>query len=298
MELRHLRYFLVVASQQNFGKASKLLGIAQPALSRQIKQLEQEIGVELFDRLPRGVKLSEAGKAYAEEAASILAHVDRANRRVRDMAEGRSGRLRLGYNDVASWHDGISGTIHAFRKAWPDVVMDFAPPSSVEQVQALHDGKLDAAIVYDLYVPPDDLRVLRMQTISMSHIKLAVYDSHRLARAKRVTIADLKDERLIWPSRDQTQKYYDALLLRCVENGFSPVIFQEAATLSIQLSLISAGMALGLIGSEVLLHMPHNVVVKDIVDLDVSFRLVLAWRQDDPSSTLTRFVTSFPQPAA
>lgn len=297
MELRHLRYFLVVAGQENFGKASKLLGIAQPALSRQIRQLEQEIGVELFDRLPRGVKLSQAGKAYAEEAASILAHVDRANRRIRDMAEGRSGRIRLGYNDVASWHDSISRRIHAFRQAWPDVGLDFAALSSVEQIRALRDGKLDAAIVYDLYCEPDDVSVLSTQTISTSHIKLAVYDTHRLARAKRVTIANLKDEKLVWPSRDVTQKYYDALLLRCVEAGFSPLIFQEASTLSIQLSLVSAGMALGVVGSEVLLHTPRNVVIKDIVDLDISFRLVLVWRKDDTSSAMTQFVESFRRPA-
>jgi DNA-binding transcriptional LysR family regulator len=293
MELRHLRYFLVVARQENFGRASKILGIAQPALSRQIRQLEVEIGVDLFDRLPRGVKLSQAGKAYAEEATSILAHVDRANRRVRDMAEGRSGRIRLGYNDVASWHDSISRTIHAFRQSWPDIGMDFAPLSSVEQIRALHDRTLDAAIVYDLYCSPDDLLALNALTISSSNIKLAVYGSHRLARAKRVRIADLSGERLVWPSRDVTQKYYDALLQRCVESGFSPVIFQEASTLSIQLSLVSAGMALGLVGSEVLLHTPHNVLIKDIVDLDVSFRLVLAWRKDNTSSALTRFVESF-----
>lgn len=298
MELRHLRYFLVVAGQENFGKASKILGIAQPALSRQIRQLEQEIGIDLFDRLPRGVRLSQAGKAYAEEAASILAHVDRANRRVRDMAEGRSGRIRLGYNDIASWHDGISRTIHAFRRSWPDVGIDFAALSSVEQMKALAEGKLDAAIVYDVYCKPDDLRVLNTLTISSSHIKLAVYDSHRLARAKRVTVADLKDEKLVWPSREVTQKYYDALLLRCVESGFAPVIFQEASTLSIQLSLVSAGMALGLVGSEVLLHSPRNVVIKDIMDLDVSFRLVLVWRKDDPSSALAHFVESFRQPAS
>jgi len=296
MELRHLRYFLVVARQQHFGKASELLGIAQPALSRQIRQLEQEIGVDLFDRLPRGVRLSHAGKSYAEDAAAILAQVEQATRRARDLAKGHSGRIRVGFNEVASWHDRISHTIHAFRREWPDVAMEFAPLSSAEQVQALHDGKLDAGIVYDVYCQPADMRILKSQTVSLSHIKLAVYETHRLASVKQVSVADLRDEPLVWPSRDRLQKYYDCLLLKCEESGFSPLIFQEASTLSIQLSLVSAGMALGLVGSEVLLHAPRNVVIKDIVDLKISFRLVLLWRQDGASPALSNFISSFSQP--
>ncbi len=293
MELRHLRYFLAVARQEHFGKASVVLGIAQPALSRQIRQLEQEIGVDLFERLPRGVRLSAAGKAFAEDAAAILAEVDHAARRARDLATGYSGRVRLGFNEVASSHDNIPKTLHNFRRAWPNVAIEFLAVSSIEQISALLENRLDAGILYDIYCQPADMRVLKSKAVGESHIKLAVPDTHRLANKRKIKLSDLANEPMIWPSRNVLQRYYDRLLLKCVESGFSPTIFQEASTLSSQLSLVSAGMGLGLVGSEAQLHTPRNVVLRDIADLKISFRLVLIWRRDNKTPALAKFVESF-----
>src|SRR3954453_11066098 len=104
MELRHLRYFVGVGEEQHFGRAASRLHIAQPALSRQIQDLEEEIGFKLFDRLPRGVKLSAAGKLFLEDARRILQQLNEAIERAQRVARGQSGTLRIGFTENASWH--------------------------------------------------------------------------------------------------------------------------------------------------------------------------------------------------
>jgi DNA-binding transcriptional LysR family regulator len=104
MELRHLRYFAVVGEEQHYGRAAHRLGVAQPALSRQIQDLEEEVGFKLFDRLPRGVKLSVAGKLFLEDTRRILQSVAEATTRAARVARGESGTLRIGFAENASWH--------------------------------------------------------------------------------------------------------------------------------------------------------------------------------------------------
>jgi DNA-binding transcriptional LysR family regulator len=104
MELRHLRYFVGVGEEQHFGRAAERLHIAQPALSRQIQDLEKEIGVPLFERLPRGVKLSAAGRVFLEDSRRILAEVQEAARRAEQAARGLNGTLRVGFVESISWH--------------------------------------------------------------------------------------------------------------------------------------------------------------------------------------------------
>lgn len=293
VELRHLRYFAAVARVEHFGQAAQMLGIAQPALSRQVRQLEEEIGIELLERLPRGVRLTPAGRTYAAEVAAILAQVDAAGKKARSIATGNAGTLSVGFNDVASWHDGIPHRINAFRREYPDIAIELLPLSSMAQIRALHEGKLDAGIVYDVHCSADDELVLRSTTINLSTIRLAVPAGHRLAQKTRIEIVDLKDEPLVWLSRDNLQRYSNQLLSACMDSGLSPVIIQEVSTLSIQLSLISAGMGLGLVGSEVESRVPRNVILRKVRGLNVSFRLVLVWRRDNKAPALANFVAQF-----
>src|ERR1700682_3046123 len=107
MELRHLRYFVAIGEEQHYGRAARRLRVAQPALSRQIQDLEEELGFTLFDRLPRGVKLSSAGKLFLEDARRILQEVSEATLRAGRVASGRSGTLRVGFTENASWRGGV-----------------------------------------------------------------------------------------------------------------------------------------------------------------------------------------------
>lgn len=293
MELRHLRYFSAVARLEHFGRASQILGIAQPALSRQIRQLEEEIGVDLLERLPRGVRLTAAGRAFAQDANAILSQVTVASRRARDFATGSTGRISLGFNDIASWHDEIPHRIHRFRMNHPNVAVELLPLRSAHQIRALHESELDAGIVYDVNLAGDDTEVLDWKPICRSMIRLAVPEGHRLASARRIEVVDLEPEPLVWLSRDNLQRYNNRLLAACVQSGFSPLIIQEVSTISIQLSLISAGMGLGLVGSEVSSRLPRNLVLRDVEGLVVDFQLALVWRKDNSSPALANLINVF-----
>ena len=133
MELRHLRYFMAVGEEQHYGRAARRLRVAQPALSRQIQDLEDELGFKLFDRLPRGVKLSAAGKLFLEDARRILQEVNEAGRRAARVARGLSGTLRVGFTENASWRGVVPDSFRRFREQQPDAELQLQPAASLEQ---------------------------------------------------------------------------------------------------------------------------------------------------------------------
>src|ERR1700722_3212248 len=156
MELRHLRYFVAIGEEQHYGRAAKSLGIAQPALSRQIQDLEKELGFTLFDRLPRGVKLSAAGRLYLDDARRILQEVEEAKLRAGRVAFGMAGTLRVGFAELFSWHGVVPDSFRRFRRRQPDVELDLQPLRSVETVEAVRSGRLDAGFIFTLADPDED----------------------------------------------------------------------------------------------------------------------------------------------
>src|SRR6266853_4506991 len=175
MELRHLRYFVAVGDEQHYGRASLRLGVAQPALSRQIQDLEEEIGFDLFDRLPRGVKLSAAGKLFLEDARRILQTVDEATARAARVARGQTGTLRVGFAENASWHGIVPDSFRRFRERQPDAELQLTPAPSLEQIEALRSGRLDAGFVFNM--PKTDAELDHIP-VAMQHVELAVPIGH------------------------------------------------------------------------------------------------------------------------
>src|SRR6266849_9315020 len=137
MELRHLRYFVAVGEEQHYGRGAQRLRVAQPALSRQIQDLEDELGFKLFERLPRGVKISAAGKSFLEDARRILQQVNEATTRARRAARGQSGTLRVGFTENASWHGVVPDSFRKFRAQQPDAELQLNPLASLEQIDAI-----------------------------------------------------------------------------------------------------------------------------------------------------------------
>src|SRR5260221_4540756 len=127
MELRNLRYFVAVGEEQHYGRAAEGLGIAQPALSRQIRDVEKELGFPLFDRLPRGVKLSAAGKLFLGDARRILQEVEEAKLRAERVATGKAGTLRVGFVGALSWHGAVPDSFRGFRRRQPDAELGLHP---------------------------------------------------------------------------------------------------------------------------------------------------------------------------
>src|SRR5579864_4494740 len=171
MELRHLRYFVVVGEEQHYGRAASRLRVAQPALSRQIQDLEEEVGFKLFERLPRGVKLSAAGKLFLEDARRILQEVSEAAVRAGRVARGLSGTLRVGFTENASWRGVVPESFRRFRELQPDAELELQPSASLEQLEAVRSDRLDAGFVN--FMPKSDPELDQL-LVAIQHIELAV----------------------------------------------------------------------------------------------------------------------------
>jgi LysR family transcriptional regulator, benzoate and cis,cis-muconate-responsive activator of ben and cat genes len=289
MELRHLRYFQAVAREEHFGRAAQTIRVAQPALTRQVRDLEEELGVQLFERLPRGVRLSPAGRAFLEDTNAILEKLQRSVARAKSYATGHVGSVQLGFSELASRHPEIPAKLLQFRLDEPKVELNLLPMSSLSQIDGLRNGTVDVAIVYDIHIAEEYLGVLDHCDLGTSDMVLAIQENHPLAQRPAIRMSDLAEERFLFPARKPQPRYFDRLMQACLAHGFSPNIVQETATDSILLSLVAVGMGIGF--TQQTRQVPRQgVLLREVDDLDVSFRLHLAWRKSDPSPAVLRFI--------
>src|SRR5262249_21134194 len=206
MELRHLRYFVAVGEEQHYGRAAQRLRVAQPALSRQIQDLEDEVGFKLFERLPRGVKLSAGGKLFLEDARRILQQVSEAAARAARVARGQSGTLLIGFTENASWHGVVPDSLRKFRQRQPDAELLLRPAGSVDQVDDIRSGRVDAGFVFNLPTNDEELDQL---PVAMQNVELAIPKGHPLSKRKRLRLRDLVDTPFVWFPRREAPTFYD-----------------------------------------------------------------------------------------
>ena len=288
MELRHLRYFVAVGEEQHYRRAARRLRVAQPALSRQIRELEEEVGFKLFDRLPRGVKLSAAGRLFLEDARRILQAVNEATARAARVARGQSGTLRVGFPENASWHGAVPDSFRRFRERQPNAELQLQPAASLEQLDAIRSGRLDAGFVNFM---PDSDPDLDQLPVAVQHIELATPKRHPLAKLKKLSLRDLMDASFIWFPRRESPSLYDRLMHECYRGGLtSPRIVQEGLNEATILSLVSTGLGVGWVLGSARWRCPETVAILPVVDLNVPLTLALAWRRDNTSPLLARFI--------
>jgi DNA-binding transcriptional LysR family regulator len=288
MELRHLRYFVAVGEDQHYGCASRRLGVAQPALSRQIQDLEKEIGFKLFDRMPRGVKLSAAGELFLKDARRILQDVGDAATRAARLARGQSGTLRVGFAENVSWHGVVPESFRRFREQQPGVDLQLQPAASLEQLEAIRSGRLDAGFVN--FMPKADADLDQL-AVGRQQVELALPKRHPLTRLKKLRLRDLTDAPFIWFPRRASPAFYDRLMHECYRGGLkSPRIIQEGLNEATILSLVSTGLGVGWVLGSARWRCPQTVAVLPVVDLNMPVSLALAWRRDNTSPLLARFI--------
>jgi DNA-binding transcriptional LysR family regulator len=288
MELRHLRYFVVVGEEQHYGRASRRLRVAQPALSRQIQDLEEEVGFKLFERLPRGVKLSSAGKLFLEDARRVLQEVNEAAARAARVARGRSGTLRIGFTENASWRGVVPDSFRRFREQQPDAELQLQPAPSLEQLEAIRSGRLDAGFLN--FMPKADLE-LEQLLVATQRVELAVPKRHPLTKLKKLRLRDLADAPFVWFPRSANPAFYDRFMHACYRGGLkSPRIVQEGFNEATILSLVSTGLGVGWVLGSARWRCPETVAILPVVDLNVPLTLALAWRRDNTSPLLANFI--------
>jgi DNA-binding transcriptional LysR family regulator len=288
MELRHLRYFVAVGEEQHYGRAAQRLRVAQPALSRQIQDLEREVGFTLFERLPRGVKLSSAGKLFLQDARRILKEVAEATARAARVARGQSGTLRVGFTENASWRGEVPESFRRFREMQPDAELQLQPSPSWVQLEGIRSGRLDAGFVFNM--PKADAELDQLP-VTVQRIELAVPAGHPLTRLKELRVRDLTHAPFIWFPRRESPALYDRLMRACYRGGLkSPRIVQEGLDEATILSLVATGLGVGWVLGTARWRRPESVVIVSVVDLSVLLTLALAWRRDNKSPLLASLV--------
>ncbi|HEV2731693.1 MAG TPA: LysR family transcriptional regulator [Terriglobales bacterium] len=288
MELRHLRYFVAVGEEQHYGRAARRLRLAQPALSRQIQDLEEEIGFKLFDRLPRGVKISEAGKLFLNDARRILREINDATARAKRIASGLAGTLRIGFVQSISWRGIVPDSFRRFRKLQPDAELQLKPSSSSEQLHAIQSGSLDAGFVF---APPNTAPELAQFQIGFLNVVLAVPAGHALTKIKRLRLRDLIDAPFVWFPRRGSLHFFDRLMAECVRGGLkAPRIVQEASDEVVILSLVACRVGVAFVSSASRGRLPPGVELMPVTDLNVQLPFALVWREDNRSPLLAKFV--------
>ena len=250
MELRHLRYFLAVAEALNFTKAAALLRVAQPALSRRVQDLEDEIGVDLLKRSPRGVVLTAEGKLFLDKTRHILKLADESVEQVRALARGEEGELHMGYAPAPTVEI-LPPALAAFQKAFPRVRVLLHDFSEQELIDGLRNGRLELALM-PRGAGPQSVG-LEFETLRSYPICVAVAPKHRFARLKTITLEMVAAEPMIGFNRKDYPEYYVGLDRIFEPLGIKPRVVVECDSSSSLITEIETGRGVA-IASPVLRH--------------------------------------------
>jgi DNA-binding transcriptional LysR family regulator len=288
MELRHLRYFVGVAEDLNFTKASQRLRVAQPALSRQIRQLEDEVGSPLFIRDRKGVNLTKAGESFLRDARGILAQSDQALKSAQQSGKADGGTLNLGYV-WGLFHSVVPAAVGRFRQQYPASVIHLLDLTATEQVSGLEKGSIDAGFIG--FADEADTAGLQRKQIGECQFVVAIPERHSLAKTRKIDLASLAGELFLAISDDNYPGAAKWMREACARAGFRPRIVQAAGRGHILIGLVAAGCGMALI-PQPLEALPHPGVVFRALNDSPAAGLYVAWNERRLSATRDAFLGS------
>ena len=289
MELRHLRAFLAVAEELHFGRAASRLRIAQPALSQQIRQLEQDVGAVLLERTTRQVRLTGTGATFVDHARRVLDDVERARESVRLTECGERGRIRVGVTGAITWRL-LPRVARTYRERYPLVRMELHPAVfSGAQISALHDGRIDVGFLR----APVPSGPLASRVIVNECLVAVLPAGHPLSHQPDVALGDLSGESFVSYPSMQGSALRDAAVHACCSAGFTPRVVQEAPDTHTVVALVGAAVGVALLPASAATLQIEGVVFTPLAgDVDVRVPIALAWREQDRSPVLARFLAT------
>jgi DNA-binding transcriptional LysR family regulator len=287
MELRRLRYFVAVAEELSFNRAAQRLHISQPPLSNQIKRLEEELGVRLFERSSRGVLMTEAGELLLEEARHIFVQVDQTVRTVQHVGHGEVGHLTLGFVPSAS-NEVLPPILRAFGERFPGVELFLREMRPDRVVHQLRDKQIDAGFVYLPFEDPS----FNIECVSREPLVLALPETHPLALEPRVELRSVAEELFILPARYQRMPgLYGQVTEACRQAGFVPNAVQKDVWLMQTIvGLVAGGTGVALVPASLRNLHRRGVVYKSVHGLSPTVELGVIWRRDDRNAVLDSFL--------
>ena len=285
MELRHLRYFVMVAEELHFGRAAERLHIAQPPLSQQIRQLEEELGVQLFLRTRRSVHLTEAGQAFLGEAKQVLEQTQHAVQVAQRTERGEQGQIVIGFVGSATYSI-FPKLLHEFRERFPAVNIVLREMTTGQQVHALREERIHLGLLR----PPAARDFLILEALEREALIVALPEQHRLAEHEALTVSELAGEPFVLFPRHLGSGFYDTILSLCQQAGFSPDIVQEAIQMQTLVGLVAAGFGVSLVPASMQQLQLKGIVYRTLLDASAMIELALAWRREDANPALHAFL--------
>lgn len=275
VELRHLRYFVAVAEEQNVTRAAARLHVSQPPLSRQIHDLEAELGVALFERTPKAVRLTEAGRLFLEEARAILSRADDAVRAVKAVASGTKGELHVGFAPSLTVEI-LPRVLRQFEQQAPGIKVVLHDLSTEEMLQGLRNKKLHFALMID----PNARSVggLVVRRVRRYPVCLAVHPAHALAHSRVVSLAQVASERLIAYSREDYPEYHEWLQALFSASQIKPMIAEEHESATALVAAVEAGRGVALVPQSFSCFAGERLKIKLLKPPPRPFVVSLVWR--------------------
>jgi DNA-binding transcriptional LysR family regulator len=286
LEARQMRYFVAVAEELHFGRAAVRLHMSQPPLSQQIRQLEELLGVQLFARTKRLVKLTHAGGVFLDQARALLIGLDDAVDTVRAAARGEAGLLRLGCT-AASAYSIVPPLMRSFKERYPNVEVVLQERLTSDQARDLNEGRLDIGLVR----LPIDQPGLATEKLLEERLIAAIPADHPLASERIVDINDLQGLPLICFSREGARYFHDMVERLLTANHVSPVVVQRATQLHVVVALVSAGLGLAVVPDAAARVLVDRVVYRPLrADSLPRPELHACWRRDGVTPLVQHFV--------
>ncbi|MEO8713386.1 MAG: LysR family transcriptional regulator, partial [Acetobacteraceae bacterium] len=290
LELRHLRYFVAIAEEGHVTRAAARLGLQQPPLSQQLRALEAELGVALFTRLPRGMELTPAGRAFLQESRTVLAAAERAAAQAVMAARGQSGEIVLGLTTSAVLHPLLPAIMGDYHRAYPDVLLRPREGNAAELTDALAAGSLHVAFLRAVVGRPIGVTFIRLLE---EELLVALPPGHRLAERDDAAVAlrELAGEGFILVRRQSAPGMYADVVEACRAAGFEPRIVTEVGRMLTNISLVAAGVGISLVPASMRGIALGGVCYKRIADAGApSAPLTLGMRADDSCPTVANLL--------
>jgi LysR family transcriptional regulator, benzoate and cis,cis-muconate-responsive activator of ben and cat genes len=286
MELRHLRYFVAIAEALSFTKAAEHLHLAQPSLTRQIKDLEAEIEVRLIDRSGKRISLTQEGESFLLDARRLLAECAQSVQAVQRLSRGESGQLNIGY--VANiYHDLLPATLGAFRKAYPRTALNLFDMTPAEQYRALDERQIDLGFV--CFRAGSIGKELQWTCVGHDNVIVAVATGNPLAKKAKIDLKDLESMFFVGMSVKTYPGWNEWLIDGCREAGFTPRILQDADREPAVISFVAAGLGVALLPEQIK-KLPHQGVIFRPLRRQLTADSWAVWNVNNSSDCLKQYI--------
>jgi DNA-binding transcriptional LysR family regulator len=293
MELRHLRYFVTVAEELHFGRAAERLNMSQPPLSRQIQEMEEELGFALFTREYHKVTLTEAGRTYLAHARLILDQVARAKQEAAGIALGGTGLLRVGHGTHLP--DGyVTRVLAAFQEAAPGIAIELLETPTPRVLRALQDKSIDVGLIL---TPPDSAGLI-VKPLLREPLVIALPIDHEYATTPLTHLSQLAGESFVSCRRYEDPGYREIVEAICLRDGFMPRVLQAVEAKDTALDLVARGVGIAFMQRSATTERPEGIRYLEFPECTPHVDSAIAWRADARHESIALFVETAEREAA